>query len=202
MRQISTLRAISKSVAFLLVVGITAYGARYALGGNDPHDTDAHSTLVASIADDGAEIYMTRCMSCHQMNGRGVPGVFPPLVDADWVTGDKGRLIRVVLNGLTGEIEVNGETYSGAMPPWNSFLNDDQTASLLTYIRSSWGNEASEVTAAEVSKVRAATKDRREPWTEDELKDEANMGIPGAETEDAAPKDSKPKTESKTGKQK
>ncbi len=132
----------------------------------------------AALAQDGAELYMTRCMSCHQMNGRGVPGVFPPLSGTEWVTGDKGQLIRVVLNGLTGEIEVDGEVYSGAMPPWQTFLDDEQTASLLTYIRTSWENDTTAVTAEEVAAVRKAVEDRKQPWTAEELQDEANQGVP------------------------
>ncbi len=201
MRQFSSMGAIARSVAFLLVIGFTAYGAQLALGDNDARYTlpNVEAAPADILDDDGAEIYMTRCMSCHQMNGRGVAGVFPPLAGAEWVTGDKGRLIRVVLNGLMGEIDVEGEKYSGAMPPWNSFLNDEQTAALLTYIRSSWGNEASEVTTDEVRKVRAATEDRREPWTEDELDQDENRGIPG---EDSAADDEAESDTSKTDKEK
>lgn len=168
------------------MIGSTAYSTRLATDTSDlTHHTDraavAQNVLmdVAALMDDGAELYMTRCMSCHQMNGRGVPGVFPPLVDTEWVTGDKGRLIRVVLHGLTGEITVGDETYSGAMPPWKSFLDDDETAALLTYIRTSWGNDATEITPDEVAAVRSATEERRDPWTQQELDDEANLGIPG-----------------------
>ncbi len=197
MRRFSSIGAIARSVAILFVVGLTTYGARFALGGEEVRgieadfieagvETRSPEVRINALVDDGAELYMTRCMSCHQMNGRGVAGVFPPLVETEWVTGDKGRLIRVVLNGLTGEIDVEGERYSGAMPPWRSFLDDEQTAQLLSYIRTSWGNEASEVTAAEVTKVRAVTEERRDPWTQDELENEENRGIPG-ETESTPP---------------
>lgn len=138
----------------------------------------SHAPLLA----DGEEVYTTRCMSCHQMNGRGVPGVFPPLAESEWVTEDKGMLIRIVLNGVTGEVKVGGETYSGAMPPWQSFLDDQQVASLLTYIRTSWGNDASEVTEDEVAKVRAAVADRKTPWTSEELLQAENQGIPGEDS--------------------
>ena len=140
------------------------------------HASDA--ALARMGADDGAELYMTRCMSCHQMNGRGVPGVFPPLSNSEWVTGDKGTLIRIVLNGMTGEMKVGDEVYSGAMPPWQTFLDDKQTADLLTYIRSSWENDTTAVTPAEVAAVRKAVADRKQPWTAEELKQEANQGIP------------------------
>ncbi|MEX0748294.1 MAG: cytochrome c, partial [Rhodothermales bacterium] len=85
--------------------------------------------------------------------------------------------------GLTGEVTVGNEVYSGAMPPWGSFLDDKQMSELLTYIRANWGNQASAVTVEEISKVRAAVKERREPWTADELLKEENSGVPGeAET--------------------
>lgn len=197
MRQFNSVSALAKSVAFLFVIGFMAYGARFALGDNEPRSTEANFVVATHeaaalparpeiVLDDGAEIYMTRCMSCHQMNGRGVPGVFPPLSDTEWVTGDKGVLIRVVLNGLTGDIDVEGEKYSGAMPPWQSFLDDEEMAAVLTYIRSSWDNEASEVTAAEVGKVREATKERRDPWTQAELEKEENRLIPGETTPDGS----------------
>ena len=118
---------------------------------------------------DGAEIYATRCMSCHQMNGGGVPGVFPPLTETEWVTGDEGVLIRIVLNGMTGEIEVNDMAYAGAMPPWGAFLNDEELAALLTYIRTEWGNDGTEIAPETVARVREVVGDRTKPWTVAEL---------------------------------
>jgi len=131
---------------------------------------------------DGEQIYNTRCMSCHQMSGKGVPGTFPPLTGTNWVNGDKGRLIRLLLHGLSGSIEVNGQTYSGVMPPWGGALEDEGVAAVLTYIRSNFGNDTTAVTAEEVAKVRAATKGRSKPWTAKELKKPDNQGIPGAST--------------------
>lgn len=160
------------------LVALTGYSLR--LGGTEP----AASSHPAS--QDGAEIYMTRCMSCHQMNGRGVPGVFPPLTESKWVTEDKGVVIRIVLNGMTGEVKVGDEVYSGAMPPWQTFLDDKQVSELLTYIRSTWGNEAPAISAEEVAKVRKAVEDRKEPWTAEELSKEENQGIPGETAKDAS----------------
>lgn len=131
---------------------------------------------------DGEEIYQTRCMSCHQINGQGVRGTFPPLRDTEWVNGDKGRLIRIILGGLTGPIKVKSSTYRGVMPPWGSALSDKQVAALASYVRSNFGNDASPVTAEEVAKVRDATKKRSQPWTAQELQKEANQGIPGDST--------------------
>jgi mono/diheme cytochrome c family protein len=131
---------------------------------------------------DGEQIYNTRCMSCHQMNGKGVPGTFPPLTDTDWVNGDKGRLIRLLLHGVSGRMEVKGQTYSGVMPPWGGALDDAGVAAVLTYIRTNFGNDTTAVTAEEVAKVRAATKGRKKPWTAKELEKPANQGIPGEAT--------------------
>lgn len=138
---------------------------------------------------DGEAIYMTRCMSCHQIDGAGIAGVFPPLNGTDWVVGDKGRLIRLVLDGMMGETEVQGVVYSGAMPPWKSFLSDEEVAAVLTYIRTAWDNEGSAVTPQEVKLVREATKSRTASWTAKELADKANQGIPGSFGFLAAPAD-------------
>lgn len=161
--------------------------------------SEAHSAVGAAadyafaapaVAMDGAEIYASRCQTCHQKNGQGVPGVFPPVDNSEWVTGDKGRLIRIILNGMAGEVEVNGTTYSGSMPPWGSFLSDEEVAQVSTYVRQSWSNDASEVTAEEVAAVRAATEDRKQPWTAEELKE--FEGIPGQdEADEGASEDGK-----------
>ncbi len=103
-----------------------------------------------SFASDGERIYQTRCASCHQEDGAGVAGVFPPLVDTDWVTGNVPRLIDVVLHGLSGAIEVNGQSYTGTMAPWKETLSDEDVADVLTYIRTSWGNQATTVNPGEV----------------------------------------------------
>jgi mono/diheme cytochrome c family protein len=138
--------------------------------------------LAISTDPDGKTIYISRCVSCHQMNGQGLPGVFPPLDGTEWVQGDKGRIIRIVLHGMMGETTVAGTVYDGAMPPWNTVLDDAQVAAVLTFIRRSWSNDASTVSSSEVALVRAVTKDRIKPWTEAELEQSANLGIPGQRT--------------------
>ena len=154
------------------LVGIVGAGAAYEDVSSQAgrlHSETAVSGDRTHPVQDGAEIYQARCLSCHQANGGGVPGVFPPLVGTEWVTGDEEVLIRVVLNGMTGEMEVNGLSYSGAMPPWGAFLTDEEMADLLTYIRTEWNNDASEVTPETIAKVREAVADRKEPWTVEEL---------------------------------
>ncbi|WP_242085492.1 PQQ-dependent sugar dehydrogenase [Aestuariivivens sediminis] len=102
---------------------------------------------------EGHTLYFRYCSACHQDDGHGAGGRFPPLVNTDWVTGDKTRLINIVLKGLEGTIEVNGLSFSGLMPQ-HSFLKDDEIATILTYIRTNFGNEASAIEIHEVSKVR------------------------------------------------
>jgi mono/diheme cytochrome c family protein len=102
----------------------------------------------------GEKIYGTYCAACHQKDGKGASGRFPPLSGTDWVTGDKKRLIQIILNGMQGNILVDGETYINAMPQ-HSFLSDQEVANVLTYIRKNFGNRASEITAGEVYEIRS-----------------------------------------------
>ncbi|MBX2873963.1 MAG: PQQ-dependent sugar dehydrogenase [Saprospiraceae bacterium] len=101
----------------------------------------------------GGLTYKTYCATCHQSNGKGDGSRFPPLDGADWVTGDKTRLIALTLQGLAEPIEVKGQTFTGLMPQ-HAFLTDVEIAEVLTYIRSSFGNEASPIKENEVATVR------------------------------------------------
>jgi nitrite reductase (NO-forming) len=104
----------------------------------------------------GGVLYKGTCSVCHQDNGAGLPGVFPPLAKSDYLMADKRRAIEIVLNGLSGPITVNGQPYNSVMPPMSQ-LNDDEIANILTYTLNSWGNSNGVVTAEEVAKVRATT---------------------------------------------
>ena len=136
-------------------------------------DTTVASTVVPTWLqqqmDAGKEVYMKAaagggmCFTCHQPNGEGLAGQFPPLAGSDWVLGDKERLIKISMYGLMGEIEVNGVKYNNVMAPPGippGSLTDDQIANVLTYIRNDWGNSASAVSAEEVATVRASLKGR------------------------------------------
>ncbi len=101
----------------------------------------------------GERLYNSFCGTCHQRNGQGAPGRFPPLAKTEWVTGSKDRLIRSVVHGLSGEIEVNGETYHGLMPAFD-FLSDEDIATILTFIRTHFGNDASPISVKEVAASR------------------------------------------------
>jgi len=118
---------------------------------------------------DGAKIFAITCAACHLANGVGTEGKIPPLAGSEWVNGSEEKLIRIVLQGLTGDVEVQGEVFNGAMPTWGGAFSDEQIASVLSFVRRSWGNKAPPVAAATVAKVRAATATRKLPWTVKEL---------------------------------
>lgn len=105
-------------------------------------------------ASDGAVVYIANCSSCHQANGQGVPGAFPPLSGNPVVTGNPVAVIAIVKNGLDGKIVVNGSAYSGIMPRWNGLISDQQLAAVITYIRSAWHNQASGVSLGQVQSVK------------------------------------------------
>ncbi len=110
----------------------------------------------------GKEIYSRDgyCATCHQPDGQGLSASgFPPLAGTQWVNGNEDRLIKIVLKGLMGPITVNGKDYAGQVPmtPFGGMLDDDEVASVLTYVRKSFGNNASAITAEQVKKVRATT---------------------------------------------
>lgn len=103
---------------------------------------------------EGEDNYKTHCMTCHMKDGYGVPNLNPPLAETEWVNGNKDTLISIVLEGRTGEMEVNGEVYNGVMIPHNH-LSDQEIATILTYVRASFGNKSSPVMEEEVAGVRA-----------------------------------------------
>jgi glucose/arabinose dehydrogenase/cytochrome c553 len=114
---------------------------------------EVNDNLDKGVVVAGEKIYNTYCGSCHQGNGLGDNNRFPPLAGSEWVTGDKKRLIEIVLNGLQGPIEVKGQSYNNVMPQ-HSFLNNEDIASVLTYIRQNFGNTATAIHAEEVNEVR------------------------------------------------
>lgn len=117
----------------------------------------------------GQAIYASRCQVCHQPDGTGMPGVFPPLIGVDRVTGPPAGVVLILLHGLSGPITVAGQLYNGAMPGWGDILSDAEIAAVATYIRQ-WGtNQAPAVAPELVTGLRSATSSRTTPWTEPEL---------------------------------
>jgi mono/diheme cytochrome c family protein len=108
-------------------------------------------------AGNGKKLYEQYCLTCHQADGSGVPKMNPPLIKTSYVSGDKKKLIQWVLRGSVENIPIDGKTYSNNMPP-QAYLKDEEIAAILTYVRGSFGNKASAITATEVKNVRAVTK--------------------------------------------
>ncbi|MEM9237487.1 MAG: PA14 domain-containing protein [Verrucomicrobiota bacterium] len=127
--------------------------------------------LVATTsAQDGGQLYNTYCSACHAPDGKGaVGGQFPPLAGSAWVAGKADRAIKVVLHGLEGPVDVLGKQYNLVMPPQGAALPDDHIAAILTYIRSSWGNNAGNVIPGQVKAIRDANAKRTAMWTQKEL---------------------------------
>lgn len=112
------------------------------------------------------------CNTCHQVDGNGLSASgFPPLAGTPWVIGSEERLIRIVLNGMIGPIEVRGQKYAGQVPmtPFGGLLSDDEIAAVLTYVRNSFGNTASAITADQVKKVRYDSRAKSGFYTSEEL---------------------------------
>lgn len=145
-----------------------AEGYRQALDTAPPGGASEEGPEPPEEVLDGANLYAQQCTTCHGSQGGG-GGAFPPLAGAEWVTGDEETPIRIVLHGLQGRMQVRGTTYRGVMPAFGSRLSDAEIAAILTYVRTSWDNEASEVTAGEVQEVRREYSGRTRPWSGAEL---------------------------------
>ena len=149
------------SCALVLMVGGVVLGA----GGKfsySPHpdeyirpdfesDGDTGPTIgpiLVAMQKRGANIYKAKCNGCHASNGAGDGANFPPLAESEWVTGNTERLAQIILNGLSGPIEVAGKTWTGNMPP-QAPLTAAELASLMTYIRNDFGNSVGDVVSVE-----------------------------------------------------
>jgi mono/diheme cytochrome c family protein len=122
-----------------------------------PGLTAQNKNLLRASLERGKKVYSEQCLSCHQADGGGVQNMNPPLIKTKWILGDKTKLIQVVLKGMKGETEINGDSYHNVMAPHRD-LTDEQIADVLTYVRNSFGNKASAVTPAQVKSVRGITK--------------------------------------------
>ncbi len=153
---------VNKLIASLILVLIMSASV---LAQNKPATTAKKPVAKASPASAGLQnainsgkvLYTQYCAVCHQADGLGVPGLNPPLSKTVYVLGDQTRLINIVLKGLSEGVEIDGETYSNVMPAM-AFLTDQQVADVLTYVRNSFHNKASAITAAQVKVVRANSK--------------------------------------------
>ena len=124
----------------------------------------------------GSQIFQreSHCATCHQPNGRGNGVVYPSLVGSPWVNGSEDRLIKLALHGIWGKMQVGGKVYDPArgVPPMTAFrdlLDDQEMADVLTFVRNTWGNEASPINAQTVARVREESSDRTTFWKPEEL---------------------------------
>ena len=134
----------------------------------------APKPIEITLFDRGAKVYRNQCAQCHQADGNGVLGVYPPLVASNWVTGHPQVVSRILINGLNGPIVVKGSNYNGNMPAFGSSglaLSDKDIAGVITYIRQEWGNSASDVTVATIAEYSDLYAGRSIPWQAADLKE-------------------------------
>src|SRR5437667_3044091 len=133
-----------------------------------PQGTQQVSEL--SPRDRGKKIFAANCQTCHQANGLGVPGQYPPLAGSEFTTGGSKRPAMIVLKGLQGPVTVKGQKFGSAvMQPWDKTLTDQKIADVLTYERSEWGNSASPVTAEQIAALRKELATHPESFTEPDI---------------------------------
>lgn len=167
-------RTILATTALLLVAGCQQKPDANIAGDHNKPATDKDGSSQVektSKTDDsmptGKRVFAS-CATCHQSDGQGIVGKFPPLDGNPVVNGRADNVARIVLRGLHGPVEVNGKTFDGRMPSWSRF-DDHSLAAVLTYIRESWSNDSPPVSEEFVAAVRKATNERKEAWTMTEL---------------------------------
>jgi mono/diheme cytochrome c family protein len=143
--------------------------ARPSLGGGDAGKEKV--PWIQEWESEGKKVY-SNCIACHQADGKGLPGQFPPLVGSEWVDGGTKRLGAILLHGINGPLKVGGQSYNQLMPAWNT-LNDEKIAQVLTYVRRKFGSlpdgEDGVVTKEMMKAARDEFSTRPAPFTEAEL---------------------------------
>jgi mono/diheme cytochrome c family protein len=136
-----------------------------------PAAAGSPAPAVAAVdIDAGKAQYLGLCGACHQPTGLGLPPVFPPLLNSEYVTGSTERLVAIVLKGVIGPITVDGKPYNNMMPPQGAVLTDSKISQITSYVRDAFGSKASPITTEEVTAVRKKYEARQASWTEAELK--------------------------------
>jgi len=158
-----------------------------------PSGSGGEQTAELSQADRGKKIFSANCATCHQANGLGVTGQYPPLAGSEYVNGGTRRIGMIVLKGLQGPLTVKGQSFGTAvMQPWDKTLTDAKIADVLTYVRQEWGNKGGPLTAAQISGLRKELASRSESFTEADLKAvPEDAELPGGEPAGAKPADAK-----------
>ncbi|MGF1449047.1 MAG: c-type cytochrome [Opitutales bacterium] len=136
-------------------------------GGGEVIDWNDPAVFAGLVAERGERAYST-CAACHQPDGNGLAGQFPPLNLSEWVGGDPARITKIVINGLAGPIEVRGNPYNANMAGLG-YLKDRDIALAVSYVRTAWDNDYPLVTPAEVKAIRDSLGGRTSQWSGDEL---------------------------------
>jgi mono/diheme cytochrome c family protein len=145
-----------------------------------------------SPRDRGKKVFAANCQTCHQANGQGIPGQYPPLAGSEFTTGGSRRPAMIVMKGLQGPVKVKGQQFGSAvMQPWES-LGDQKVADVLTYERSEWGNTASPVTKEQIAALRKELASHPASFTEPDILGVPDQDLPGGEGGGGAPKPGEP----------
>jgi mono/diheme cytochrome c family protein len=160
-------------VSIALLSGLTSCGR------NEPLD-DVAATNPAYLP--ARSLYRLHCNACHGRDGRGSASLFPPLRGSEWITGNPEIPVRIVLHGVQGEIRVRGNRYLNHMVGLGHRLSDEEIATILTYVRISWGNQASAILPTDVERVRRETQDRKGAWWPEDL---VPLGLDGISADSA-----------------
>ncbi|MCH2450040.1 MAG: cytochrome c [Gracilimonas sp.] len=118
----------------------------------------------------GENLFTQNCASCYGTDGNGLANTFPPLVNSEWITEEKSIPNRILMNGLTGSIGVNSQSYSGTMPSFRARLSAAEMAAILNYPRTISDEELPEITQEEIIRIGQMFRDRTRPWTAGELR--------------------------------
>jgi len=153
------------------------------------HQAETASGAVAESMQRGQGVFNGNCAACHQVDGKGLQGAFPPLANSDFIKGNRKEVLATALFGRSGPTTVNGVEYNGIMPSMG-YLNDQQLADALTYVFNSWGNAEAAVSVAEVTALRQelgqtdrATGEPHTGATESEIRySGAPLALPPEET--------------------
>jgi len=136
-----------------------------------PPGAEAVEEVEFDLIAEGQRIYTRVCQACHQANGEGISGVFPTLAGAEWVVDKPDYTVLSILNGLRGELIRERATYDGVMPQFGSQLDDQDIAAVVSYIRTSFGNDAGEIQPERVTQIRELTADKSGAYTAETIEE-------------------------------
>jgi mono/diheme cytochrome c family protein len=175
------------------------YSGNFSSGGLDPMGAPPAPKKAAaggpgaqvaelSPAERGKKVFSANCQTCHQANGLGVPGQYPPLAGSEFTTGGSRRMAMIVLKGLQGPVTVKGQQFGTAvMQPWDKTLTDKQISDVMTYERSDWGNSASPVAPEQIAALRKELANHPNSFTAPEILSAPDEDIPGGAPPGGAP---------------